>query len=109
MSESRKRRIISPGLSDGQMTSVDVEGETLLLCRIESRYYALRDRCTHAEQALSEGRLRGPTVYCPLHGARFDVRTGKVLSPPATEAVKSYVVEEDEEGLYISCSGVDAS
>jgi 3-phenylpropionate/trans-cinnamate dioxygenase ferredoxin subunit len=104
MSESKKRRIECPGLSDGQMTSVDVEGEAILLCRIEGRYHALRDLCTHAEQTLSEGRLRGPTVYCPLHGARFDVRTGEVLSPPATESVKSYIVEEDDEGLFISGS-----
>jgi 3-phenylpropionate/trans-cinnamate dioxygenase ferredoxin subunit len=102
MSESKKRRFECPGLSDGQMASVDVEGEAILLCRIEGQYHALRDLCTHAEQVLSEGRLRGPTVYCPLHGARFDVRTGEVLSPPATEAVKSYAVEEDDEGLFIS-------
>jgi 3-phenylpropionate/trans-cinnamate dioxygenase ferredoxin subunit len=109
MSDSRKRRIDCPGLSDGRMTSVEVEGEALLLCRVEGRYYALRDRCSHAEQALSQGRLRGATVYCPLHGARFDVRTGEVLSPPATEAVKSYVVEEDDEGLFIACSSLDSS
>lgn len=104
MSESAKRRIQCAALADGQMTSVDVEGEAILLCRIDGRYHALRDLCTHAEQPLSEGRLRGPTVYCPLHGARFDVRTGEVLSPPATEPVKSYAVEEDEEGLFIAAS-----
>lgn len=104
MSEVATRRVQCPGLADGEMTSVDVEGEAILLCRIDGRYHALRDLCTHAEQPLSEGRLRGPTVYCPLHGARFDVRTGEVLSPPATEAVKSYVVEEDDEGLLISPS-----
>jgi nitrite reductase/ring-hydroxylating ferredoxin subunit len=90
------------------MAAVNVEGEAILLCRVEGRYYALRDLCSHAQQALSEGRLRGHTVYCPLHGARFDVRTGDCLSPPATEGVKSYLVEEDDEGLFVSRSREEA-
>lgn len=108
MSESGKRRIACPGLSDGQMTAVDVEGEAILLCRIEGRYHALQDLCTHAQQALSEGRLRGPTVYCPLHGARFDIRTGECLSGPATEDLKRYIVGEDDEGLFISQSSEES-
>ena len=97
-----KRRLPHGALADGEMVSVDLDGEPILLCRIEGRYHALRDVCSHADQALSEGRLRGKTVYCPLHGARFDVRTGACLSPPATEPVASYEVEEDDEGLLIS-------
>ncbi len=101
MTESGKRRLPCRALEDGQMTAVDVDGEAILLCRVEGRYHALRDLCSHAQQALSEGRLRGHTVYCPLHGARFDVRTGDCLSPPATEGVESYLVEEDEDGLFV--------
>jgi len=95
-------RLANPALSDGEMIAVEVDGEKLLLCRIEGAYYALRDRCSHADQALSEGRLRGHTVYCPLHGARFDVRTGDCLALPATENVQSYRVEEDDAGLILS-------
>ena len=90
------------------MTAVNVDGEAILLCRIEGRYHALRDICSHADQALSEGRLRGHTVYCPLHGARFDVRTGECLARPATEDVQSYTVQEDDEGLVISLSDEEA-
>jgi len=111
MTESRTRthRLPHRALSDGEMTAIDVDGEAILLCRVEGRYHALRDICSHADQALSEGRLRGHTVYCPLHGARFDVRTGQRLSPPATKNVQSYVVEEDGEGLFVSLSAEEAS
>ena len=110
MTQSRtwQHRLPHQTLSDGEMTSVDVDGEAILLCRIEGRYHALRDICSHADQALSEGRLRGHTVYCPLHGARFDVRTGECLARPATEDVRSYTVQEDDEGLVISLSDEEA-
>ena len=100
MSEGGTLRLpTDPALRDGEMKAVEIEGEALLLCRIEGRYHAIRDACSHADQALSEGRLRGPTIYCPLHGARFDVRTGACLAKPATEPVASYAVEPDGEGL----------
>lgn len=97
-----RQRIPDPALSDGQMTAVAVDGEAILLCRLEGAYYAIRDMCSHADQALSEGRIRGHTVYCPLHGARFDVRTGDCLALPATEKVQSYRVEEEDGELVIS-------
>jgi len=100
--ESGKRRLPCRALSDGQMTTVDLDGEAILLVRIEGRYHALRDLCSHADQALSEGRLRGHTIYCPLHGSRFDVRTGECLSPPATLSVERFLVEESDEGLFVS-------
>ncbi|HIF92687.1 MAG TPA: non-heme iron oxygenase ferredoxin subunit [Myxococcales bacterium] len=102
MIESEKRRVPYRALSNGQMIVVDVEGEAILVCRVEGRYHALRDLCSHADQALSEGRLRGHTIYCPLHGSRFDVRTGECLSPPATFSVKRFLVEESDEGLFVS-------
>jgi nitrite reductase/ring-hydroxylating ferredoxin subunit len=107
-SEATKHRLPHPTLSDGEMTTVDVDGDAILLCRIDGRYHALRDICSHADQALSEGRLRGHTIYCPLHGARFDVRTGECLALPATKSVRSYVVEEDGEGLLVSLSDEEA-
>ncbi len=106
---TKTHRLPHRTLSDGEMTAVDVDGEAILLCRVEGRYHALRNICSHADQALSEGRLRGHTVYCPLHGARFDVRTGECLARPATENVQSYVVEEDGEGLFVSLSAEQAS
>ena len=110
MTDSRggAHRLANPVLADGEMTAVEVDGEALLLCRIEGAYYALRDMCSHADQALSEGRLRGNTVYCPLHGARFDVRTGDCLARPATENVQSYRVEEDGEELIVTPSREEA-
>ena len=67
---------------------------------IDGAYYAIEDRCSHDDGPLCEGDRDGFKVECPRHGALFDVRTGAVLSLPATEGVESYrVIERDGEIL----------
>jgi 3-phenylpropionate/trans-cinnamate dioxygenase ferredoxin subunit len=61
--------------------------------RIEGRYYAIEDRCSHDDGPLCEGEREGFEVICPRHGARFDLRDGSVLSLPATEDVEAFPVE----------------
>jgi 3-phenylpropionate/trans-cinnamate dioxygenase ferredoxin subunit len=61
------------------------------------RFYAIGDSCTHEETSLSEGELVDEfTVECPLHGAQFDLRSGRALCLPATGSAGSFeVVVED--------------
>lgn len=86
----------------GTMTSVDVDGESLMLCNVEGEYYAVRDECTHESFPLSEGDLRDHVVTCMLHGASFDVRTGEILALPAYEPVQTYKVRVDGNDILIS-------
>jgi len=48
--------------------------------------------CTHALTRMDEGRLRGVRLICPLHGASFDIRDGRVLGAPASRPLPSYGV-----------------
>jgi nitrite reductase/ring-hydroxylating ferredoxin subunit len=62
-------------------------------------FCATQAKCTHRGGPLNEGKLEGPTVTCPWHGAQFNVCTGAVLRGPATEPVKTYrVIVEGEIG-----------
>lgn len=79
-------------LADGQMLACRVEDVDVLLCRVDGRYYALANHCSHARQPLHTGRLRGHEIVCPLHGARFDVRDGRCLGAPATVPVQTFPV-----------------
>ncbi|HEX7035628.1 MAG TPA: Rieske 2Fe-2S domain-containing protein [Pseudomonadales bacterium] len=79
-------------LADGEMTACRVEGVEILVCRVDGRFYACANRCTHAGQALHTGRLRGWRLGCPLHGAWFDVRDGRCLQPPAEVGLVTYPV-----------------
>jgi len=66
-------------LSPGQMKEVAAADKKLLLANIEGAYYAIAKKCPHLGGNLCKGRLEGVAVRCPLHGARFDVRTGKAV------------------------------
>jgi len=71
--------------------------------RIDGELYAIEDRCSHDDGPLCEGERDGFCVICPRHGARFDLRTGAVLSLPATEDVEAFeVVVRDGEAFVVA-------
>ncbi len=60
--------------------------------------HAVRDICSHADVALSEGEVDGCTLECWLHGSRFDLRSGKPSGPPAVTPIPVYEVTVEGEG-----------
>jgi Ferredoxin subunits of nitrite reductase and ring-hydroxylating dioxygenases len=64
--------------------AVEIEDTPVALVRTGEEVFALRDVCSHAEVALSEGEVYDHTIECWLHGSCFDLRTGKPTNPPAT-------------------------
>ena len=82
-------------LADGQLRCFeDVGSDGIVVCRVAGELYALDDNCSHADTPLSEGRLRGFGLTCPLHGASFDVRDGSHSGPPAWEGVSCHAIDE---------------
>jgi nitrite reductase/ring-hydroxylating ferredoxin subunit len=79
-------------LADGEVLGVEVAGRSIALYAADDGIFATDNICTHAYACLSDGWLDGEVIECPLHAARFDIRTGKVLDPPATEDLKTYPV-----------------
>lgn len=69
-------------IKDGDMKHVEVEGKEIMVGNWEGKYYAISDRCGHMNARLSSGTLRGNVVICPMHGAHFDITTGKKVSDP---------------------------
>ena len=79
-------------LPPGAWIGIDVEGADVAVFNIEGRYYAIENVCTHDGGELTGGSLEGDVIVCPRHGARFSIRTGEVLSPPAYEDVPTFPV-----------------
>jgi anthranilate 1,2-dioxygenase ferredoxin component len=63
---------------DGKL-AVRIAGWSVLVVRTDEGFNAVNDRCTHQASLLSPGRLRRGAIMCPLHGARFDVATGRCI------------------------------
>lgn len=75
-------------LPEGSMRRVEGLGpHGVVICRVAGEVRAFDDNCSHRDARLSEGRLRGNVVVCPLHGARFDVIDGRHLGPPAATPI----------------------
>jgi 3-phenylpropionate/trans-cinnamate dioxygenase ferredoxin subunit len=68
----------------GTMKSYLVGIWQVLVANVDGKFYAMKNTCTHEEQSLSQGTLTGKIVTCPLHGAKFDVTTGKNVAGPKT-------------------------
>jgi naphthalene 1,2-dioxygenase ferredoxin component len=79
-------------LTPGEVLGVEVGGRSIALYDVDGSVFATDNICTHAYACLSDGWLDGEVIECPLHAARFDIRTGKALDPPATEDLKTYPV-----------------
>jgi 3-phenylpropionate/trans-cinnamate dioxygenase ferredoxin subunit len=79
-------------LPPGSVRSVDADGTQIAVFNVGGEFYAIEDVCTHDGGVLTGGTLEGDAVVCPRHGARFCVRTGKALSPPAYEDVVVFPV-----------------
>lgn len=88
-------------LPTGRGVRVDVAGHRIALFNLDEGVFAIGDRCSHAEAALSEGFVWGTVVECPRHGAEFDVTNGNVLSLPATKPVPSYPTKVDDGVVYL--------
>lgn len=89
-------------LPPGMMIACALRGRELVLCHSREGIFALDNICTHAFARLCEGRLRGVRLICPLHGASFDVRDGRVLGAPATQPLVSHRVRVVEGSIEVA-------
>ena len=87
-----QRALLVAELPQGSMQAVTLSGREVLICHTREGIYALDNICSHAHARMCEGRLRATRIVCPLHGASFDIRDGKVLGPPAVMPLPTFQV-----------------
>jgi nitrite reductase/ring-hydroxylating ferredoxin subunit len=89
-------------IPEGKMQARTIGGREVVVCHTREGFFALDNVCTHAFARLSEGRLRGTRLICPLHGAGFDVRDGRALGAPATRGLATHAVRVVDTELEVS-------
>ena len=89
-------------VAEGKPHVCVVDEREIVICRTKDGIYALDNICTHAHARLNEGRLRGTRLICPLHGASFDVRDGRVLGAPATRPLCTHTLRIVGDRIEIS-------
>jgi nitrite reductase/ring-hydroxylating ferredoxin subunit len=85
--------IAAGSIADGEMVGLQIEDREIAICRIGDQYHAVHNICTHEYTLLSDGYFEDGCIECPLHQARFDVKTGEPDGPPPTEPIRVYPVK----------------
>ena len=81
---------------------VDLGGHTQIgLFKLDDGYFAISAWCSHQKTSLVHGDIEDHQIMCPLHGARFDLKTGRALSLPAVKPVACYPVKVDGDKIFV--------
>ena len=88
-------------LADGRAISLAVGRRMIAVARSGDDYFAIEDICTHDGAQLTGGAIEGTEIICPRHGARFCLRTGEALSPPAYEPVRVFATKIEGGHLWV--------
>ena len=92
---------LTASLPDGHTMSVAAGRRMIAVVRSGEAYYAIEDICTHDGAPLTGGEIEGTEIICPRHGARFCLRTGEALTPPAYEPVRVYATKIEAGHLWV--------
>ncbi|HKU39017.1 MAG TPA: Rieske (2Fe-2S) protein [Polyangiales bacterium] len=93
-------------LWSGEKRGVLVEGEPVLLVRLEDTVHAYSDRCLHKRALLSTGMLRGHTLRCSAHEWEYNLETGECVNPRGLR-LRRFAVELREGGIWVDVAGAN--
>jgi len=89
-------------LPPGTMFGVEADGKSICLANAEGEVYALADNCTHEDFPLHDGALDGTELECALHGACFDITTGRAIRLPAVKPVRTFPVKIEGDDIFVA-------
>ena len=91
----------SASLAEETPLAVDLDGQAVLVVRCGADLYAVDDLCTHDGEPLEGAEVEACQIICPRHGARFCLRTGEALTPPAYEPLRTYAVRIEDGRILV--------
>ena len=89
-------------LKISRLMHVSQAQQDICLAYVDGNVYAIDDMCSHEDASLSKGSLHEDCVKCPLHGSRFDLKTGDALDEPAEDPVNTYPVKIEGDDILVA-------
>ncbi|WP_438396081.1 non-heme iron oxygenase ferredoxin subunit [Caballeronia sp. DA-9] len=87
-------------IEEGDVQRCDAAGTCIAVFNVGGAFHATSDICTHAYAHLSDGYIDGETVECPLHQGLFHIPTGRAMSPPVTENLKTFATRLENGNVF---------
>jgi len=94
-------------IAPGEALHVTVDERGIAVFNVDGEFYAIDDECTHAFALLSDGYVEGDVIECPLHGGRFEIKTGKAIGPPCEMDVRTYPVRREGDAVLVGIPAAD--
>jgi len=89
-------------VKEGEVNKVDVDGQEIALFNLDGKVFGLQNECSHVGCNIDENhKIEGEEVECTCHGSKFNIKTGEVTMPPATEPMKVYKVTEENGEIFV--------
>ena len=89
-------------VQDGKLMHITAGGKEIVVTKLDGNYYAMDNVCSHAGANLHEGELNNSELTCPWHGARWDIKTGNLISfPQKLKPLQSHEISIEKDTLYV--------
>jgi 3-phenylpropionate/trans-cinnamate dioxygenase ferredoxin subunit len=89
------------GVTASSPLTAEVDGYPIVIVPCGAEFFAVEDRCSHDGESLAGAEVEACEIICPRHGARFDLRTGDALTPPAYEPIRTFRVRVENGRLLV--------
>jgi naphthalene 1,2-dioxygenase system ferredoxin subunit len=91
-------------IAPGTIVGVKIDDRDIAVYNVGGDIYASENVCTHAHAYMSDGWLEGDVLECPLHGGRFEAKTGRGLGAPIICDLKLYPVKVEGDEIQVDLS-----
>lgn len=89
-------------VQDGKLMHITAGGREIVVTKLDGNYYAMDNVCTHAGADLHEGELNNNELTCPWHGAKWDIKTGNLISfPQKLKPLQNHKISIEKDTLYV--------
>lgn len=88
-------------VTESSSLTTEVDGYPIVIVPCGNEIFAVEDRCSHDGESLAGAEVEACEIICPRHGARFCLRTGDALTPPAYEPIRTFKVKVENGRLLV--------
>ena len=89
-------------IQEGKLMHITAGGKEIVVTKLDGNYYAMDNVCTHAGADLHEGELNNNELTCPWHGAKWDIKTGNLISfPQKLRPLQTHKLLIENHTLYV--------
>ena len=88
-------------IEPGSFMVVDIDDVSIAVINVDGEFFAIEDLCSHDDETLTGGPIDGCEITCPRHGARFNIKTGEALTPPAYDPVATFPIKREDGWIHV--------